>query len=141
MRCILLFIGVTAGVGCVPDRGCPGTGPHEGDPAVWLWKGTQNEVQDCAEATEVLWDGWRKDSSTAPESPTFARACAGIVRDNLPDAYTLCVIPTEIAEICYEGYEDRSVYVAEDGEEHVMCCTPVGNPPTVVPQSYGECTT
>ncbi|WP_437764696.1 hypothetical protein WMF27_33955 [Sorangium sp. So ce281] len=108
---------------------------------MWLWKGTQNEVQDCAEETEVLWDGWQEDTSTSPESPSFARACAGVVRDDLPDGYTLCVIPTEDEEICYEGYEDRAMYVEENGEEHVMCCTPAGHPPTVIPLSFGECTT
>ncbi|AGP38850.1 hypothetical protein BE04_01430 [Sorangium cellulosum] len=108
---------------------------------MWLWKGKQNEVQGCAEQTEVLWDGWRDGTSTAPESSTFARACAGVVRDVLPAGYTLCVIPTEVVEICYEGYEDRAIYVEEDGEEHVMCCTPAGKPPTVIPQSHGGCTT
>ncbi|WP_437620432.1 hypothetical protein [Sorangium sp. So ce1151] len=108
---------------------------------MWLWEGTQNEAPSCAEATDVLWDGWRKGSSTAPDSPTFARACAGVVREDIPDGYILCVIPTEVEEICWEGYEDRAIYVEENGEEHVMCCTPAGNPPTVIPQSYGECTT
>ena len=141
MRCVLLLMGASAGLGCVSDRGCPAPGPHEGDPAVWLWDGTQSEAPSCAEDTDVLWDGWLKGSSTAPESPTFARACAGAVRDDIPDGYTLCVIPTEVPEICWEGYEDRSIYVEEDGEEHVMCCTPADNPPTVIPQSYGACTT
>ncbi|MDC0685917.1 hypothetical protein [Sorangium atrum] len=141
MRCVLLLMGASAGLGCVSDRGCPAPGPHEGDPAVWLWDGTQNEAPGCAEDRDVLWDGWLKGSSTAPESPTFARACAGVVRDDIPDGYTLCVIPTEVPEICWEGYEDRSIYVEEDGEEHVMCCTPAGNPPMVIPQSYGACTT
>ncbi|WP_148314308.1 hypothetical protein [Sorangium cellulosum] len=138
---MLLFIGVSAGLGCAPDLDCPGSGPHEGDPAVWLWDGTQNEAPGCAEATEVLWEGWRKGSSTAPESPTFARACAGVVREDIPDGYTLCVIPTEVEEICWDGYADHAIYVEEDGEEHVMCCTPAGNPPTVLPQGYGGCTT
>ncbi|WP_155799045.1 hypothetical protein [Sorangium cellulosum] len=140
MRSVLLFIGMSAGLGCGPDLDCPGSGPHEGDPAVWLSKGTQNEAQSCAEGTEVLWDGWREGSSTAPDSPAFARACAGVVRENIPDGYILCVIPTEVEEICWEGYEDRAIYLEGDGEEHVMCCTPAGNPPTVLPQSYGECT-
>ncbi|WP_437722277.1 hypothetical protein [Sorangium sp. So ce861] len=138
---MLLFIGVSAGLGCAPDLDCPGSGPHEGDPAVWLWDGTQNEAPGCAEATEILWEGWRKGSSTAPESPTFARACAGVVREDIPDGYTLCVIPTEVEEICWDGYADHAIYVEEDGEEHVMCCTPAGNPPTVLPQGYGGCTT
>lgn len=141
MRCVLLLMGASAGLGCVSDRGCPAPGPHEGDPAVWLWDGTQNEAPICAEDTDVLWDGWLKGSSTAPESPTFARACAGAVRNDIPDGYTLCVIPTEVPEVCWEGYEDRSIYVEEDGEEHVMCCTPADNPPMVIPQSYGACTT
>ncbi|WP_437324715.1 hypothetical protein [Sorangium sp. So ce381] len=108
---------------------------------MWLWKGTQNEAHDCAEDTDVLWDGWQKDTSTAPESPTFSRACAGVVRSDIPEGYTLCVIPSLVDDVCWEGYEDRTTYVEEDGEEHEMCCTPRGTPPTVTAQSYDGCTT
>lgn len=141
MRCVLLFISASAGLGCAPDLDCPGRGPHEGNPAVWLWEGTQDEAPGCAEDTDVLWDGWRKGTSTAPESPTFARACAGVVRGDIPEGYTLCVIPSQSEDVCWKGYEDSATYVEEDGEEHEMCCSPRGNPPTVIPQSHDGCTT
>ncbi|WP_437741173.1 hypothetical protein WMF39_36775 [Sorangium sp. So ce1504] len=51
------------------------------------------------------------------------------------------MIPSLVDDLCWEGYEDSTTYVEENGEEHVMCCTPAGDPPTVIPQSYGACTT